>query len=176
MKTLKAFLCEADIDWIGSGWEPSHTYQLIRNHYHDKITPENINAQLSNLVDNYKWNTYKTEWVKKSSILKGESEIDAYIDDQFKSGNYSKYVDRDTVRMKLLNDIKNTIQKIVESKENIGRKLNELNELDLSKNVLLALTEIMMMNMCMHTCCMCTISCVKISDIFSVLEVSLCAA
>lgn len=109
MKTLKAFLCESDIDWIGSGWEPSSTYQIITNHYHDKITPENINAQLSNLVDNYKWNTYKTEWVKKSSILKGESEIDAYIDDQFKTGNYSKYVDRDTVRMKLLNDIKNTI-------------------------------------------------------------------
>lgn len=109
MKTLKAFLCEADIDWIGSGWEPSSTYQIITNHYHDKITPENINAQLSDLVDNHKWNTYKTEWVKKSSMVSKESEIDAYIDDQFKTGNYSKYVDRDIVRMKLLNDIKHSI-------------------------------------------------------------------
>ncbi len=43
------------------------------------------------------------------------------------------------------NDSKNVIQKIVESGKPVGRMLNELAELDLSKNVLLALTEILMM-------------------------------
>ena len=115
MKSLKAFLCEADIDWIGSGWEPSSTYQIITNHYHDKITPENINSQLSNLVDNHKWNTYKSEWVKKSSVLNKESEIDAYIDNIFKNGRYDRYHDfekeiiRTRYRTNLLNDIKHSI-------------------------------------------------------------------
>ena len=64
MKTLKTFLCEADIDWIGSGWEPSKTYQIIKNHYCDKLTPENIQAQLNDLVNNHKWDLIKGVWVK----------------------------------------------------------------------------------------------------------------
>lgn len=92
MKTLKNFLCEADIDWIGSGWEPSHTYQLIRNHYYDKLTPENIKAQLDDLVNNHKWDTKNRVWIKKSSMVGGESEIDAYIDNLFKTNsNYRDY-------------------------------------------------------------------------------------
>lgn len=34
----------------------------------------------------------------------------------------------------------------------------------------------MMMEMCMQDCCMCMISCAKISDMFSISEVNLCAA
>ncbi len=42
------------------------------------------------------------------------------------------------------NDLKNILQKIVESSKPMGRILNELMELNLSQNVLLALTEILM--------------------------------
>ncbi len=42
------------------------------------------------------------------------------------------------------NDVKNTIQRIVESEKPAGKILNDLAELNLSKNVLLALTEVLM--------------------------------
>ena len=92
MKTLKTFLCEADIDWIGSGWEPSKTYQIIKNHYCDKLTPENIQAQLNDLVNNHKWDLIKGVWVKKSSIVDNAKDIDDYIKNLFNTNNnYSDY-------------------------------------------------------------------------------------
>ena len=62
---IENYLVERDIDWKGSGWETGNTIQLTRNHYHDKLTPENIKAQLedvalrfecsvSDLLKNYK--------------------------------------------------------------------------------------------------------------------------
>lgn len=92
MKTLKNFLCEADIDWIGSGWEPSHTYQLVKNHYYDKLTPENIKAQLDDLINNHKWDVVNKEWVKNTTIVGSESEIDDYIKNLFNTNsNYRDY-------------------------------------------------------------------------------------
>lgn len=92
MKTLKNFLCEADINWIGSGFDESRSYQLISNPYYDKITPDNIRSQISDLVNNYKWDTRAMRWVKRAFTVNKESEIDAYIDDQLKTNiNYSEY-------------------------------------------------------------------------------------
>lgn len=33
---------------------------------------------------------------------------------------------------------------------------------------------ILMMGMCMQTCCMCAISCAKVSDMFSILKANFC--
>lgn len=92
MKDLKSYLTESDIDWIGSGWEPSDTYQIIENHYRDKITPENIQSQLNDLVNNYKWDLSKREWVKRSSMVDNANDIDAYIKNVFNTNiNYRDF-------------------------------------------------------------------------------------
>lgn len=92
MKTLKEYIVESDVDWIGSGWEPLHTYQLTNNHYYDKITPENIKAQLDDLINNHKWDVVKKEWVNNTSTVGSESEIDDYIKNLFNTNtNYRDY-------------------------------------------------------------------------------------
>lgn len=88
-KALLTTSLNESCDWVGSGWEPSCTYQLVENHYHDKLTTENIIEHLNDLIDNYKWDG---EWIEKEPLLNSENDIDKWA--SFKidnNGNYRKY-------------------------------------------------------------------------------------
>lgn len=93
MKTLIQYIKES-VNWVGSGWESLHTYQFIDNQFSDKLTSKNIKNQLDNLINNYKWNKFKHEWVDKETELTSESEIEKWVENRLTSGknpNYSKF-------------------------------------------------------------------------------------
>lgn len=66
MKNITQFIKES-VSWVGSGWESYTTLQLTKKHLYDKLTTENIKNHLKDLVDNYKWNKFKNEWVDKET-------------------------------------------------------------------------------------------------------------
>ena len=98
MKTLIQYIKES-VNWVGSGWESLHTYQFIDNQFSDKLTSKNIKNQLDNLINNYKWNKFKHEWVDKETELTSESEIEKWVENRLTSGknpNYSKFTIKTT--------------------------------------------------------------------------------
>lgn len=105
MKSLTQYIKES-VNWVGSGWEASCTYQLTQNQFYDKLTPENIKNHLKDLVDNYKWHTSKHEWVSKETDLNSESELENWVDDHLLRGKNSNYYNFN------LKDVKELIKKI----------------------------------------------------------------
>jgi len=101
MKSISEFIKES-VEWVGSGWEPSCCYQLIENHYADKLTSENIKDHLDNLINNHKWHKSKWEWVKKEPELDSESDIENWVTKELKPESNSSYENYDLEKFEQL--------------------------------------------------------------------------